>query len=84
MSRKFKKGNSLFGKAETKSDFEKLRERIEKEFTLEDYSKQGINRIYAEYLEITMQYGFVLMFAISFPLAPFLALLNNVIGKQQL
>ena len=32
-----------------------------------------------EYLEIVLQYGFVTMFVAGFPLAPFFALINNII-----
>ncbi|XP_030386593.1 anoctamin-6 isoform X2 [Scaptodrosophila lebanonensis] len=35
--------------------------------------------LYEEYLEMVMQYGFITLFSIAFPLAPLLALLNNII-----
>ncbi|XP_070139014.1 anoctamin-6 isoform X2 [Drosophila bipectinata] len=37
------------------------------------------NSLYAEYLEMVVQFGFITLFSLAFPLAPLLALLNNVI-----
>lgn len=34
--------------------------------------------IFDEYLEMVIQYGFVTLFAVAFPLAPFFALVNNI------
>lgn len=34
--------------------------------------------IFDEYLEMVIQYGFVTLFVVSFPLAPFFALVNNI------
>ena len=35
--------------------------------------------LFDEYLEMVIQYGFVTIFVSAFPLAPFFALLNNII-----
>ncbi|XP_064556786.1 anoctamin-1 isoform X1 [Drosophila montana] len=35
--------------------------------------------LYEEYLEMVVQYGFITLFSLAFPLAPLLALINNVI-----
>ncbi|TDG40819.1 hypothetical protein AWZ03_012750 [Drosophila navojoa] len=37
------------------------------------------NSLYEEYLEMVVQYGFITLFSLAFPLAPLLALINNVI-----
>ena len=34
--------------------------------------------LFEEYLEMMIQYGFVTLFVSAFPLAPLLALLNNI------
>lgn len=46
----------------------------------EDYKLLGWNNqsLFAEYLEMVMQYGFITIFVTAFPLAPLLALINNV------
>uniref|UniRef100_A0A336M8Y6 Anoctamin n=1 Tax=Culicoides sonorensis TaxID=179676 RepID=A0A336M8Y6_CULSO len=38
--------------------------------------------IYKEYLELVIQFGFVMLFIVAFPLAPLLALLNNVLEMR--
>lgn len=50
--------------------------RWEQDFNLEPVA--GLTLFY-EYLEMIIQYGFVTLFVTAFPLAPILALLNNVI-----
>uniref|UniRef100_A0A1I8NNX0 Anoctamin n=1 Tax=Stomoxys calcitrans TaxID=35570 RepID=A0A1I8NNX0_STOCA len=37
------------------------------------------NLMFGEYLEMVIQYGFITLFGLAFPLAPLLALINNVI-----
>lgn len=41
----------------------------------------GPQSLFNEYLEMVLQYGFVTIFVAAFPLAPFFALLNNILGK---
>nr|CAH0112600.1 unnamed protein product [Daphnia galeata] len=42
----------------------------------------GSEALFAEYLEMVLQYGFVTMFVAAFPLAPLFALLNNVLKMR--
>ncbi|XP_072402314.1 anoctamin-5-like isoform X2 [Diabrotica undecimpunctata] len=42
----------------------------------------GPRGLFPEYLEMVLQYGFVTIFVAAFPLAPFFALLNNVLEMR--
>jgi hypothetical protein len=53
---------------------------LEKEHNLT--SSSGTDSTYSEYLEIIIQYGFVTLFGVAFPLAPALAFINNLIELQ--
>ncbi|XP_048887113.1 anoctamin-2-like isoform X1 [Brienomyrus brachyistius] len=44
-----------------------------------DYNLEPFNSLTPEYMEMIIQFGFVSLFVASFPLAPLLALLNNII-----
>ncbi|XP_053949632.1 anoctamin-6 isoform X4 [Anastrepha ludens] len=47
----------------------------------EDYHLEpsNTNSLFSEYLEMVLQFGFITLFGLAFPLAPLLALINNVI-----
>ena len=47
-----------------------------KDFLLNEWKA---NSLFHEYLEMVIQYGFISIFVSAFPLAPFFALLNNVL-----
>ncbi|EQC34252.1 hypothetical protein SDRG_08454 [Saprolegnia diclina VS20] len=47
---------------------------VEDQMTLGVYDDMGV---FGDYNEMIIQYGYITLFVISFPLAPFLALLNN-------
>ncbi|XP_047120031.1 anoctamin-1-like isoform X1 [Schistocerca piceifrons] len=49
------------------------------DYRLLDWGPRGL---FPEYLEMVLQYGFVTIFVAAFPLAPFFALLNNVLEMR--
>ncbi|XP_066253973.1 anoctamin-5 isoform X2 [Euwallacea similis] len=51
----------------------------EKDFKLVEW---GPRSLFPEYLEMVLQYGFVTIFVAAFPLAPFFALLNNILEMR--
>lgn len=53
-----------------------MKEAILKEFKKEDYNLRS------DYLELILQYGYVTMFAVVFPIAPALAYLNNLMEAK--
>uniref|UniRef100_A0A8C4Q1L8 Anoctamin n=1 Tax=Eptatretus burgeri TaxID=7764 RepID=A0A8C4Q1L8_EPTBU len=57
----------------------KHKSRWESDYRLQDLGRLGL---FYEYLEMVVQFGFTTLFVVSFPLAPLLALLNNLIEMR--
>lgn len=55
-----------------------LRNKVEEQADLEPSSEGYIDKIILEYLELIVQFGFVTLFAITFPLLPLIAYVTNI------
>ncbi|KAH0560411.1 anoctamin-5-like [Cotesia glomerata] len=55
------------------------RTRWSQDFRLVDWGPRGL---YDEYLEMVIQFGFITLFVVAFPLAPLFALANNVLEMR--
>ena len=54
----------------------------EQQMTLSKYAFKEIDGTYYDYLELFLQMGYVTFFSLSFPLAPLLAPINNILEVQ--
>lgn len=77
-----KKGNLEAHDEEKCDELESLRKNIEYQNNLNNFNKGFLDATFDDYLEITIQFGYVTLFAMSFPLLPIIAFLTNITENE--
>lgn len=64
----------------TEQETEKsLQSNLDREMKKEEFLVRGLDGTFSEYLELMVQFGYNTLFAVAFPLAPFLAFCSNLV-----